>query len=131
MLDAIRYALSMQTEAPTKRPRELVRPCCPPAALSRLSPSRAVQQASLFKALADPTRLQMLSLLGSAGEEVCICHIQERFELGQPTISHHLKVLREAGLIRCVKRGIWVYCSLVPTGLAALRSTLALFSEEL
>jgi ArsR family transcriptional regulator len=72
----------------------------------------------------------MLSLLANAREEVCVCHVQEHFALGQPTISHHLKILREAGLIRCVKRGIWVHCSLAPAGLAAARAALAAFDVD-
>lgn len=121
----------MLMKTPTKRVREMIRPCCPPNARLSLSEERAEQQAGLFKALGDPTRLQMLSLLANADDEVCVCHIQEHFDLGQPTISHHLKVLREAGLVRCQKRGIWVYCSLSPDGVAAARRALAgLASEE-
>ena len=114
----------MKTAVVPRRVRELVRPCCPPEARPRLSEAEAERQAARFKALADPTRLRMLSLFASAGGELCVCHVQEHFDLGQPTISHHLKVLREAGLIRCVKRGLWVYCSLVPDGLAGLRASL-------
>src|SRR5947208_2662891 len=101
----------MRTESPTSRLRALARPCCPANATPGLSAERAERHAALFKVLADPTRLQMLSLLVNADEEVCVCHIQAQFDVGQPTISHHLKVLREAGLVQCVKRGIWVYCS--------------------
>src|SRR5262245_45749248 len=100
----------METATLTKRPHTVVRPCCPASAAPSLSPEKAARQATHFKALADPTRLQMLSLLANASGEVCVCDVQEHFDLRQPTISHHLKILREAGLVRCQKRGIWVYC---------------------
>src|SRR5438093_11383263 len=115
----------MVTETVTKRPREIMRPCCPATAVPTLTGAEAKRQAGLFKALADPTRLRMLSLLANAGGELCVCHVQEHFDLRQPTISHHLKILRQAGLVRCVKRGIWVYCSLAPEGVSTARMALA------
>jgi ArsR family transcriptional regulator len=68
--------------------------------------------AKLFKALGDETRLEMLGLLAAAGSELCVCDIESQFELSQPTISHHLKVLREARLVTSDRRGIWVYYAL-------------------
>jgi ArsR family transcriptional regulator len=63
----------------------------------------------VFKALGDPVRLRLLSLITSAGDEVRVCHLTGAFDLTAPTISHHLKVLREAGLVDCERRGTWVY----------------------
>nr|WP_240942359.1 metalloregulator ArsR/SmtB family transcription factor [Planosporangium thailandense] len=78
-----------------------------------------------FKALGDPVRLRLLSLIASrAGDEVCVCDLTDAFTVSGPTISHHLKVLREAGLIGCQRRGTWVYYWIVPAKLAALSQLL-------
>jgi ArsR family transcriptional regulator len=79
--------------------------------------------AARFKALADPTRVAIINSL-SAADEVCVCNLTETFELSQPTISHHLKVLREAGLVESSRRGTWAYYRLVPEAVAALRGAL-------
>ncbi|MBI3910235.1 MAG: winged helix-turn-helix transcriptional regulator [Armatimonadetes bacterium] len=94
--------------------------CCTPPAPSRLGPEAAACCAHLFRALADETRLQILGLLAAAREALCVCDIEANFALSQPTISHHLKVLREAGLVRAERRGLWVYYSLDRQGLAAV-----------
>ena len=84
--------------------------CCPSLAREPLDAERAVELSRLFKALGDPARLRLLSLIASAGEgEVCVCDLNVAFDLTGPTISHHLKVLREAGLISGERRGTWVY----------------------
>jgi ArsR family transcriptional regulator len=77
-----------------------------------------------FRALADPVRLEVLALIASRPVPICVCDIVARFELSQPTISHHLKVLREAGLVRSARRGKWAYYSVDPQGAAAARSAL-------
>ncbi|MDG4798290.1 metalloregulator ArsR/SmtB family transcription factor [Micromonospora sp. WMMD1082] len=78
-----------------------------------------------FKALGDPVRLRLLSLIAArAGGEVCVCELTDAFTLTGPTISHHLKVLREAGLIDCQRRGTWVYYWILPARLAALSQLL-------
>lgn len=82
-------------------------------------------QARVFKALADETRLRILEQLAMAGAPMCACHIEGCCDLAQPTVSHHLKVLREAGLIVGERRGTWIYYSLNPQGLAALPGLLA------
>ncbi len=80
----------------------------------------------MFKALGDPVRLRLLSLVAShAGGEACVCDISPAFDLSQPTISHHLKVLREAGLLDCERRGTWVYYWVVPAALQQLSSVLS------
>lgn len=68
--------------------------------------------APLFKALADPTRLEILGLLAAAGDELCVCDLEAHFDLSQPTISHHLRLLRDADLVLCERRGTWVYYAL-------------------
>lgn len=80
-----------------------------------LDAESAAELASVFKALGDPVRLRLLSMIASreAGE-MCVCELTPAFELSQPTISHHLKLLRQAGLIDCERRGTWVYYWAVP-----------------
>ncbi len=83
--------------------------CCPPLT-EALSVGEAADLAGIFKALADPVRLRLLSMIASrAGDEVCVCELTGSFDVTGPTISHHLKVLREAGLIESERRGTWVY----------------------
>jgi ArsR family transcriptional regulator len=95
--------------------------CCAPLAEQSLSPADATRLAQSFKALGDPVRLQLMSQIASAPEgEVCVCDLTPGFELSGPTISHHLKVLREAGLITGDRRGTWVYYRAVPGKLADL-----------
>ena len=80
----------------------------------------------MFKALGDPVRLRLVSLIGARqGGEVCVCDLTSAFDLTQPTISHHLKVLREAGLIDNERRGTWVYYRLVPAALERMAAVLA------
>jgi ArsR family transcriptional regulator len=83
--------------------------CCPPLASAPLSQEDAILLATAFKALGDPVRLRLLSLIASRGDEMCVCDLTSAFELTGPTISHHLKTLRTAGLIDCERRGTWVY----------------------
>ncbi|RIV40235.1 ArsR/SmtB family transcription factor [Micromonospora radicis] len=100
-------------------------PCCPPLVDEALTDETAATLARGFKALGDPVRLRLLSLIASrAGDEVCVCELTDAFTLTGPTISHHLKVLREAGLIDCQRRGTWVYYWIVPARLAALSQLL-------
>jgi ArsR family transcriptional regulator, arsenate/arsenite/antimonite-responsive transcriptional repressor len=80
-----------------------------PKFVPTLSETEAVNQARLLKALADPTRLRILSLLSRHEGEVCVFEIVESFTLEQPTISHHLRILRDAGLVDCRKKGLWAY----------------------
>jgi ArsR family transcriptional regulator len=79
------------------------------AEVSTLAPSQSDALAERLKALADPTRLRMLDLLAQQSAPLCVCEINEHFAQRQPTISHHLRILREAGLIDCEKRGVWAY----------------------
>ena len=84
--------------------------CCPPLSRAPLSRAQAEQVAPLLKALADPVRLRLMSLVAShPGGEACGCDLADTFDLSQPTISHHLKVLHDCGLLDRDKRGVWVY----------------------
>jgi len=100
--------------------------CCPTIAEAPLSEGDAIELARGFAALADPARLRVLSLLASADAgEVCACDLVAPVGRSQPTVSHHLRVLTEAGLIIGDKRGRWIWYRVVPDALARLRSTLA------
>ncbi|MGB3770665.1 MAG: metalloregulator ArsR/SmtB family transcription factor [Rhodococcus sp. (in: high G+C Gram-positive bacteria)] len=100
--------------------------CCSPLTREPLTVDWAGDLARMFKALGDPVRLRLLSLVASHdGGEACVCDISPAFDLSQPTISHHLKVLREAGLLDCERRGTWVYYWVIPTALQQLSSVLS------
>jgi ArsR family transcriptional regulator, arsenate/arsenite/antimonite-responsive transcriptional repressor len=100
--------------------------CCPPIAEASLDPEHATDLAHMFKALGDPIRLRLLSRITSAPDgEICVCEITgDEFDVSGPTISHHLKVLREAGLIAGERRGTWVYYRPVPANLRQLAALL-------
>jgi ArsR family transcriptional regulator len=100
--------------------------CCTPMVREPLGEDDAKNLAGVFKALSDPVRLRLLSLIAShEGGEACVCDLAGPFDVTQPTISHHLKVLREAGLIDSQRRGTWVYYWVLPGALARLGSLLA------
>jgi ArsR family transcriptional regulator, arsenate/arsenite/antimonite-responsive transcriptional repressor len=100
--------------------------CCAPLTSEPIAAADAADLAPAFKALGDPARLRLLSLIAShAGGEVCVCELTPRFELTGPTISHHLKVLRAAGLIDCQRRGTWVYYWAQPAMLSRLAALLS------
>ena len=95
--------------------------CCSPLTSEPLTAERADRIAPLLKALADPVRLRLLSLVAShADGEACVCDLNDAFDLSQPTISHHLKVLHEVGLLDRSKRGVWVYYAVRREALADL-----------
>lgn len=95
--------------------------CCSPLMKEPLSAQQAERISPLLKALADPVRLRLLSLVAShADGEACVCDLNDAFDLSQPTISHHLKVLHEVGLLDRTKRGVWVYYAIKPAALAGL-----------
>ena len=100
--------------------------CCPTDGRSRTVPDTASQAraVAVFKALADATRLQIYRLIAARPEPICVCDIVSRFELRQPTISHHLRVLRDAGLVTVTKRGTWSYYAVDPSGVRAARVAL-------
>jgi ArsR family transcriptional regulator len=96
--------------------------CCGPAT-PPLPVEAREELAARFKALADPTRVAIVNRLAAA-EEVCVCDLTAAFALSQPTISHHLRILREAGLVEATRRGTWAFYRLVPETVEALRGAL-------
>ncbi|MFY9887887.1 MAG: metalloregulator ArsR/SmtB family transcription factor [Streptosporangiaceae bacterium] len=95
--------------------------CCPPLSAQALTQDQAEQIVPMLKALADPVRLRLMSLVASnPGGEACVCDLNEAFDLSQPTISHHLKVLHDAGLVDRDKRGVWAYYRIRPQALSSL-----------
>jgi ArsR family transcriptional regulator len=102
------------------KPAEAVA-CCSPLSARPMTRQQAQQIAPLLKALADPVRLRLMSLVASqAGGEACVCDLNDAFDLTQPTISHHLKVLHDSGLLDREKRGVWVYYRARTEALASL-----------
>ena len=100
--------------------------CSSPLSREPLSQSQAEQIAPLLKALADPVRLLLMSLVAShEGGEACVCDLTAGFDLSQPTVSHHLKVLHQAGLLERAKRGTWVYYRARPDALADLAALIS------
>ena len=100
--------------------------CCSPILSEAIDRPRAIDLANGFKVLGDPARLRILSLIGNQPDaEVCVCDLVAPLGLKQPTVSHHLKVLHEAGLLTREKRATWAYYRLVPEALEALRGALA------
>ena len=104
----------------------VVQACCAPISASVLDQETAETLTSLLKVLADPARLQILSMLASAGGEVCVCDLTEPLGLSQPTVSHHMKQLREGGFVSSERRGKWIFYSLVPARIHTVTDALAL-----
>lgn len=99
--------------------------CCPPLTRELLSAAAATNLARPLKAIADPARLRLLSMVAAhEGGEACVCDLTEPLGLSQPTVSHHLKVLVDAGLLTRDKRGVWAYFTLVPDALDSLAAVL-------
>jgi ArsR family transcriptional regulator, arsenate/arsenite/antimonite-responsive transcriptional repressor len=103
-------------------------PCCPPMMSAPLEPGHAVDMAKMFKALGDPIRLRLLSMIASATDagETCVCDLTGSFDLSGPTISYHLKILREAGLVESDRRGTWVYYRPVTENFGRLSAVLSI-----
>lgn len=97
--------------------------CCAPVTAALLSAAEATRLAAVFAALSDPTRLRLLSLVAANGE-VCSCDLEEPLGRSQPTVSHHTKVLAEAGLLQGEKRGRWTWWRVVPEQMASIRAAL-------
>ena len=112
----------MSKSLPLLTPVETVA-CCSPLVAAPLTEDTAERIAPLLKAIADPVRLRLLSLVAAhEGGEACVCDLNDAFDLSQPTISHHLKVLHDAGLLDRSKRGVWVYYAVRREALADLGS---------
>lgn len=121
----------MSTTTTTRRELPLIEtaspelPCCAPITGAALTAEEAADLAAVLKAVADPTRLRLLSLIQATdGGEACVCDLTAPVGLSQPTVSHHLKVLFDAGLVSREKRGAWAYYRAVPARLAELATAL-------
>jgi ArsR family transcriptional regulator len=100
--------------------------CCTPLLHEAITASQADSLAHMLKALAEPTRLRLVSMIAAhEGGEACVCELTEPLNLTQPTISHHLKILVDAGILTRDKRGVWAYYTLVPSALDALSAVLS------
>lgn len=105
---------------------DVIQDCCGPLLQTPLDREGAEQVAAAFKVLGDPARLRLLSLIAAGeGGEACVCDLTEPLGLSQPTVSHHLKQLYDAGLLEREKRGTWVFYRVIPERLTALRDVLA------
>ena len=107
--------------------------CCGPediAERSQIGKGQAERLAAMLKALAHPVRLQIVDILSRVGGDVCACDLEAQFDLKQPTISHHLKLLRQAGLIACERRGLWAYYYTVPANLTQLGALISGFAGQ-
>lgn len=107
------------------RPGSAAEPGCGPTK-RKLSARATKPYAALFKALGDEARLEIVGLLAAEGKELCVCEIESHFDLSQPTVSHHLRVLRHAGVVTAERRGTWVYYALDRAVLAKLADVRAL-----
>ncbi len=115
----------LRHNAQRMNPTKLLAESCPPLLAGPISDGDAAQLAAVLRVLADPSRLRLLSLIeAQPDQEACVCHLTEPLSLSQPTVSHHLKVLRDAGLVEREQRGNWVYYRVIPEALAAIRELL-------
>ena len=115
-------AVDLQLAPKQKRPPG--EPCCEPVVYPDVQRQEAERVARIAKALADPVRVQLVDVLRKHAGKVCVCELVPLFDLSQPTVSHHLKVLRDAGLVESERRGLWAYYYVVPEALKELSSWL-------
>jgi ArsR family transcriptional regulator len=108
-----------------KQKRPPGEPCCTPVVYPDVEPARAERLARIAKALGDPIRLQLVDVLRRHAGKVCVCELVPLFDLSQPTVSHHLKVLREAGLVDSERRGLWSYYYVTPDATKELSAWLS------
>jgi ArsR family transcriptional regulator len=117
--------MAVDLELAPKQKRAAGEPCCAPVVYPETRQADAERIAGLAKALGDPIRLQLVDVLRKHAGKVCVCELTPLFDVGQPTVSHHLKVLREAGIVDSERRGLWAYYYVVPDVLEELRSWLS------
>ena len=115
-------ALALELTPKTKRPNGA--PCCEPVAYPDVERHEAVRMAEVAKALGDPIRLQLVDVLRKHAGKVCVCELLPLFDVAQPTLSHHLKKLREAGIVDSERRGLWVFYYVLPEALDELAAWL-------
>jgi len=116
--------MAVDLELAPKQKRAPGERCCQPVAYPEVERRQAETLASVAKALGDPIRLQLVDVLRTHAGRVCVCELVPLFEVSQPTLSHHLKVLRRAGLVDSERRGLWAYYYVIPDALEALSTWL-------
>jgi ArsR family transcriptional regulator len=116
--------MAVDLELAPKQKRAAGEPCCVPVVYPDVERERAERMAAIAKALSDPVRVQLVDVLRRHAGKVCVCELVPLFELSQPTVSHHLKVLRSAGLVDSERRGLWAYYYVIPDALEELASWL-------
>jgi ArsR family transcriptional regulator len=114
--------VDLELEPKTKRPAG--EPCCEPVVYPEIERAEAERMAIVAKALGDPIRMQLADVLRKHAGKVCVCELVPLFDLSQPTVSHHLKVLREAGIVESERQGLWAYYYVVPNALEELSTWL-------
>lgn len=117
--------MSVDLEIAPKRKRRSGEACCEPLVYPEVTPGQADHIADLAKAFADPIRVQLLDVLRRHAGEVCVCELEPLFDISQPALSHHLKKLREAGIVGVERRGLWSFYYVNPEPLEVLRSWLS------
>jgi ArsR family transcriptional regulator len=117
--------MAVDLELSPKQKRPPGEPCCEPVVYPDVERHQAERMAAIAKALADPVRLQLVDVLRKHAGKVCVCELVPLFDLSQPTVSHHLKVLREAGLVDSERRGLWAYYYVIPDSLEELTAWLS------
>ena len=116
-------AVDLELAPKTKRPAG--EPCCEPVAYPDTERAEAERMAAIARALGDPIRLQLVDVLRKHAGEVCVCELVPLFDLSQPTVSHHLKVLRDAGIVGSERRGLWAYYYVDPGALEEVSAWLS------
>ena len=109
--------MAVDLELVPKQKRPVGKPCCEPVVYPDVEREHAIRMAAVAKALGDPIRLQLVDVLRRHAGKVCVCELVPLFDVGQPTLSHHLKKLREAGIVDSERRGLWAYYYVLPDSL--------------
>ena len=117
--------MAIDLELAPKQKRAAGEPCCVPVVYPDVERAQAERMARIAKALGDPIRLQLVDVLRKHAGKVCVCELVPLFDLSQPTVSHHLKVLRDAGLVDSERRGLWAYYYVIPDALEELSAWLS------
>src|SRR5216117_2605635 len=117
--------MTAELELAPKQKRPPGEPCCAPVVYPDTPPLQAERIAAVAKALGDPIRLQLVDVLRKHAGKVCVCELVPLFEVSQPTLSHHLKVLRDARIVDSERRGLWAYYYVVPDSLEELSTWLS------
>jgi ArsR family transcriptional regulator, arsenate/arsenite/antimonite-responsive transcriptional repressor len=112
--------MAVDMELSPKRKRPPGEPCCEPVVYPDVERRQAERIARVAKALGDPIRLQLVDVLRTHAGKVCVCELTPLFDVGQPTVSHHLKVLRDAGIVDSERQGLWAYYYVLPEALSEL-----------